>query len=184
MSAAFVAGFFSNIVPEPLIFTVAGALVFWQGVELLTRANDPLMDKNTTDSAAPEFKTGTKHIFQSKHLAPATLGLTIGALGGTIGLILGSIRLPVLLRVMKMPPRTAIGTNMTIGFAMGTLGWIGHVSGGHVDYTVILLMGPPAVIGSYIGAALTGRVSLKHLIITIGLVLLVVGPLLVFQGVV
>ena len=57
-------------------------------------------------------------------------GWPIGALGGAVGLILGSLRLPALIRVLRMDPRAAVGTNLTIGFAMGSVGWIGHVSGG------------------------------------------------------
>ena len=44
-------------------------------------------------------------------------------------------------------------------------------------------MGAAAVVGSYLGARLTGRVSLDRLLLTMGLVLLVVGPLLVWRAV-
>ena len=44
-------------------------------------------------------------------------------------------------------------------------------------------MGSSAMVGSYIGARLTGRVSLDRLITTLGLVLLTVGALLVWRGV-
>ena len=72
---------------------------------------------------------------------------------------------------------------LTIGFAMGSVGWIGHVSGGHVDYPIMVMMASTAVVGSYIGAELTGRVTLERLIMTLGMVLLAVGPILMWRGV-
>ena len=44
-------------------------------------------------------------------------------------------------------------------------------------------MGIAAMIGSYLGARLTGRVSLDTLITTMGWVLLVVGGVLLWQGI-
>jgi uncharacterized membrane protein YfcA len=63
------------------------------------------------------------------------------------------------------------------------VGWTGHVFQGHVDYPTVAIMGAAAVVGSYLGARLTGRVSLDRLLLTMGLVLLVVGPLLVWRAV-
>lgn len=77
----------------------------------------------------------------------------------------------------------AAGTNLFIGFVMGSVGWIGHVVQGHVDYPLLALMGSSAMVGSYYGARLTGRVSLDTLLGAMGWVLLVVGVLLVWRGV-
>ena len=48
---------------------------------------------------------------------------------------------------------------------------------------ILAMMGPMAMIGSYVGANLTGKVNLNLLILAMGLTLLVVGVLLVWQGV-
>ena len=49
----------------------------------------------------------------------------MGLLGGAVGLILGSARLPALIRILHMNPRVAAGTNLLIGFVMGSVGWMG-----------------------------------------------------------
>ena len=115
-------------------------------------------------------------------LAEGSIGLSVGLLGGAVGLILGSIRLPALIRILKVDPRVAAGTNLFIGFLMGAVGWVGHLLQGHVDYFLLLLMGPAAMVGGYYGARMTGRVTLDRLIITMGLVLTVVGALLIVQA--
>ena len=104
-------------------------------------------------------------------------------LGGSVGLILGSIRLPALVRVLKVDPRIAAGTNLFIGFFMGTIGWVGHVTQGKVDYPLLIFMGVFAVVGSWYGAKLTGRVNLNTLIVVMGFVLVVVGLLLAYRGI-
>ena len=175
MIGAFIGGFNSDRVSESLLLVAAGLLVFWQGVEFLRPTI--LAHSGDTDGGA---RSGTARV---RAVGGATAGLGVGLLGGAVGLILGSIRLPAIIRVLGADPRRAAGTNLFIGFVMGSMGWVGHVTQGHVDYPLVALMGSSAMVGSYIGARLTGRVSLDRLITTLGLVLLTVGALLVWRGV-
>ena len=98
----------------------------------------------------------------------AGVGLAVGLLGGAVGLILGSIRLPALIRILRVDPRIAAGTNLFIGFVMGSVGWIGHLAQGQVNYPLLAMMAASAMVGSYYGAKLTGRVSLDKLIGVMG----------------
>ena len=99
-----------------------------------------------------------------------------------MGLILGSIRLPTLIRVLRADPRIAAGTNLAIGVVMGALGWIGHAFQGQVDYPMLALMGSAGMVGSYYGASFTGRVQLTTLIKVMGFVMLAVGILLLVES--
>ena len=178
---AFLGGFASDIVSERLLLGAAGALVFWQGVEFLIlvlnrrRTGGPHMFGSDLEGAQGEFT-------RNRMSVEAAIGLGVGLLGGAVGLILGSIRLPAMIRVLRVDPRIAAGTNLFIGFFMGSLGWIGHVTTGQVDYILLISMGAAAMVGSYLGARFTGRVQLNTLILTMGAVLIVVGALLVWRG--
>ena len=79
--------------------------------------------------------------------------------------------------------RIAAGTNLAIGFVMGSLGWVGHAINGDVDYQLLLLMGSGAAVGSYFGAKLTGKVELTTLVAAMGYVLVPVGVILIWRGV-
>ena len=46
----------------------------------------------------------------------------IGLLGGLVGLILGSLRMPALLRWVGETPQRAVGTNVTVGVFVGVAG--------------------------------------------------------------
>ncbi len=179
---AFIGGFASDTVPEAVLLVAAGVLVFWQGVEFLAGARFLPRTPSGPDAGDGSQAGEVGGIFsRNRMLAEGGIGLSVGLLGGAVGLILGSIRLPALIRILKVDPRIAAGTNLFIGFLMGAVGWVGHVVQGQVDYFLLLLMGPAAMVGSYYGARLTGRVSLDRLIMTMALVLMAVGALLIAQ---
>ncbi len=181
-AGAFIGGFASDVVPERLLLGAAGALVFWQGVEFL------ILVRNRARGSAHMFGgelEGASGEFTPRRVSlEAAIGLGVGLLGGAVGLILGSIRLPALIRVLRIDPRIAAGSNLFIGFFMGSLGWVGHATIGQVDYPLLIAMGAAAMAGSYLGARLTGRVQLNTLIAVMGGVLIVVGALLAWRGVV
>jgi len=178
---AFIGGFGAGEVPESLLIFLAGLLVFWQGVELIARVRDQHQAAPGSGGAGPATDA-VASFTRNRILLQGGVGLAVGLLGGAVGLILGGIRLPALIRILRVDPRIAAGTNLFIGFIMGSLGWIGHVAQGQVNYPLLAMMGAAAMVGSYYGAKLTGRVSLDTLIGAMGLVLLGVGTLLVWQG--
>ena len=169
---AFIGGFMGGKVSETILLSAAGFLVLWQGVELRMRGR--------TVAAADDFVTNYSG---QRMVLGGGMGLAVGLLGGAVGLILGSIRLPALIRVLKVDPRIAAGTNLVIGFVMGSVGWIGHAIKGDVDYQLLILMGAGAAVGSYYGAKLTGKVDLATLVGAMGYVLLAVGVILIWRGV-
>ena len=182
-AGAFAGGFASDLVPGRLLLSAAGALVFWQGVEFL------ILVRSRRRTGGPYLfgaeLEGAEGDFTPRRVAlEGGIGLGVGLLGGAVGLILGSIRLPALIRVLRVDPRIAAGSNLFIGFFMGSIGWVGHVTRGQVDYLLLVMMGAAAMLGSYLGARMTGRVQLNTLILTMGPVLMVVGALLVWRGLV
>ena len=169
---AFIGGFMGGKVSETILLSAAGLLVLWQGVEWRMRGR--------TVAAADDFVTN----YSGKRMVlGGGMGLAVGLLGGAVGLILGSIRLPALIRVLKVDPRIAAGTNLVIGFVMGSVGWIGHAMKGDVGCQLLILMGAGAAVGSYYGAKLTGKVDLATLVGAMGYVLLAVGVILIWRGV-
>jgi uncharacterized membrane protein YfcA len=108
-------------------------------------------------------------------LGEILVGLGLGVVSGVIGLMLGSLRLPAMIRVLRIDPGVAVGSNMAIGAVTAVAAAVlAVVSGqGHLDWRALLIVGPLTVLGGYLGARLTGTVSpaaLKRIIgWTIGL---------------
>ena len=94
--------------------------------------------------------------------------------------MLGTIRMPVLVNVLKLRPAIAIGTNTIIGLLVGASGFFGKLVNGDVDLLLILLLGATGMVGSYLGAIRTGQMNTNNLRLAIGVVLIAVAP---FMGV-
>jgi uncharacterized protein len=114
-------------------------------------------------------------------VAAAVTGLVIGFLGGLIGLILGSLRLPALLRWVGEEPGRALGTNLVVGIAVGTAGLLGHLPGG-IDWTLFVVGALASIPAALIGSRLTGRLSTAQLLRAIGVILVVAGMAAILQG--
>ena len=182
-AGAFVGGFLSDSVHEGILLSLVGLLVLWQGVEFIIIYRNRIRSDQPSSPLFGAGLEGSTGVFTPGRIsAEAGIGLGVGLLGGAVGLILGSIRLPALVRVLKVDPRIAAGTNLFIGFFMGAVGWVGHATQGNVDYPLLVLMGAAAMIGSWHGAKLTGRVNLNTLLLTMGFVLVAVGVLLACRG--
>jgi hypothetical protein len=178
VAGAFIGGFTGGWAPEALLIGLAGILVVWQGVELLLRARRD-QPKAVASAAARSPSRGWT---PGRIAAEALVGFAIGLLGGAVGLILGSLRLPALITILGIDPRVAAGSNLVIGFLMGAFGWVGHVARGQVDYPLLVLMTLTGMGGTWQGARLTGKISLRGLLALMGVVLLFVGGLLMWEA--
>jgi hypothetical protein len=108
-------------------------------------------------------------------LAAAVSGGAIGVLGGAVGLILGTLRLPALMRSVGLPAHAAVGTNLLVGFFLGVAGFLGHLVRLEVEWLVLAVSLVGAVPGGWLGARATGRVSEPALRTLIGVTLLAVA---------
>ncbi|HEY3020662.1 MAG TPA: sulfite exporter TauE/SafE family protein, partial [Solirubrobacteraceae bacterium] len=105
--------------------------------------------------------------------AAAASGAVVGFLGGVVGLILGSLRMPALLRLVGEAPGRAAGTNLAVGFWVGVAGALGHLPSTPPDWTAAAVGAAASIPGALLGARLTGRLSERDLVRAIAVVLLV-----------
>jgi uncharacterized membrane protein YfcA len=167
MVGAVIGGFLAGEVAGDVLLVAIGATLLAFGVDLLkAQGIGPALEANGPSAVA----------------AVATGGL-IGLLGGFVGLILGALRLPALLRYVGADAFRAVGTNAAVGFCLGAAGVVGHLSGG-VDWTLLAVGAASSIPGSMVGARLTGRLDERQLLRAIGLALLVAGGALIGQGLV
>lgn len=92
-----------------------------------------------------------------------------------VGMLLGSLRLPAMIRWLGVDARKAVGTNMAIGLAQGAAATVGHLWQGQVALVPLVVVGAAAMLGAYTGAHFTGRLPVPTLKRAIALVLLVLG---------
>jgi uncharacterized protein len=162
-AGAVVGGLFGHAVPENVLFAAVAAVLAWNGADLLFR---PFR-------ARPRARP---------RVAPAAaLGFGIGLVGGAIGVILGTLRVPALLRAVGLPAARAVGTNLVVGFFLGVFGFVGHAVRGEVEWAILGAGLAGAVPGGWLGAQATGRLSELALRRALGIALLIIAAAFVVE---
>lgn len=180
---AFAGGFYSGRAPVNLLIGLAGGLILWQGVEMGLLARRRMRPRDPTRQPEDELAGSAGRFTVARLIGGRVAGFGIGLLGGAIGLLLGSIRLPLMIRILRVDPRIAAGSNLFIGMAMGALGWVGHLLYQRPDLSLLIILGLPAIAGSYLGAKLTGQISINILILIMGALLTVSGLMMMWRAV-
>ncbi len=137
---ALIGGYFGARAPETLLLAFIAAVLFYSAYELFR-----WQPKQRASGAGGTASGGDLNV-----PAAVASGAAIGLLGGVVGLILGSLRMPALLKFVGETPQRAVGTNVTIGLLVG-------------------------VAGALVGSRLTGRLNEAQLVRGIAIALLVSG---------
>ncbi len=168
MLGAILGGYVSGVLPEDVLLGAIGALLVYFGIDLLReRGRD-------STRRSPEQGLDIR--------AAVVTGAVVGVLGGLVGLILSTLRVPAMLRYVGEDPARVIGTNLPVGVCVGVAGVIGHTPAG-VDWDLLAIGSLASVPGAVLGARLTGRLSERQLIRAIGAVLVVAGATTAAQAV-
>lgn len=153
---AFLGGYFAHAIPGRLLLAAIAAVLAWNGLDLL-------------------FQLRTAPASRRPRLAAALSGGLIGLLGGAVGLILGTLRLPALIRSVGLSAHAAVGTNLVVGFFLGAAGFAGHLVRSEVEWLVLAVSLAGAIPGAWLGARSTGRLDEAALKRLIGVALLAVA---------
>lgn len=86
------------------------------------------------------------------------VGVVLGAVAGIVGLLLGTLRLPAMMKLGVHPAR-AVGTNMAIGSMTGLLAGTAALLDGNVDPWAFGVITPATMVGAYWGASATGKLD-------------------------
>jgi uncharacterized protein len=168
-AGAVAGGLVSGALPEDVLLAVIGAALLYFGVDLLRPRGAP--------GQRPPARGGDPDV-----RAAVVSGLLIGLLGGLVGLILGSLRMPALIKYVGEEASRAVGTNLAVGVCVGVAGVAGHLPGG-IDWTVFGVGAAASVPGALLGARLTGRMSERQLLRAIGAVLVVAAVATLAQAI-
>ncbi len=150
---------------------------WWSAIKL---SSGLVTGQNLNNLRTADLKHGIKLNLHNQS-AYAAIVLVIGVIGGAVGLVLAVLRVPILVNVMKMDSRYAAGTNNAIGVFAGVSGFLGHAVNLNLDVAVLTVMGISGMIGSFIGARQTGRISDATMRFIIALLLAGTTPIVVLR---
>jgi uncharacterized membrane protein YfcA len=135
------------------------------------------------------FRTGSAAkapvmVFRTLRLvAEVVIGLVIGFLAAVTGLMLGSLRLPMMIRVLKIDAGVSVGTNMVIGCVTAFAG-AGSLwpHGESFPLVPLLIIVPPTILGGYLGAYMTGKFRKEVLQRLVGCTVVLTGLGMAVEG--
>jgi uncharacterized membrane protein YfcA len=159
-------GLVSGTIPETPLLIAIGLVVLY-GAREVYRYEPPAGDPQGS---------GRTHL-----VTAAAIGFGVGLLGGFVGLILGSMRLPAMVRHVGVSPYAAVGTNAAVGVVVGVGGLVGHLPSG-IDWDLLAAGCAGGIPGAYLGAQYTGRLSERTLLNACAAVLVISGAGILVQA--
>lgn len=137
--------YFSKYMDDQVILVILGCMILLAFYLLLAS-----LMKNRENKNSPE----TDKINPGKVLS-IFIGTLAGSLSGIVGAGGGFLLTPIMINILKLPTKTAIGTSLGIIFIGTFFGAIGKL----ISFQVELLLVIPVVAGSLISSQLGARVS-------------------------
>jgi uncharacterized protein len=165
---ALIGGYASGVVPGDVLLISIAAVLLYSAVDLF--GWDPPARRSDDGGVQLDLT------------AAVVAGFVIGLLGGFVGLILGSLRMPALIRFVGERPAVAVGTNVTVGFCVGVAGVVGHLPSGAPDWDLLAIGAAASIPGALLGSQLTGRLSERQLIRAVAYVLVVAAGVMIVQA--
>ena len=172
---ALAGGYVAGVIDERVLLVCIAVVLLYSGIDLLRwqpQAQPPGGDGGPPPPAALDRR------------AAVVSGALIGLLGGLVGLILGTLRVPALIRFVGETPQRAVGTNVCVGVCVGIAGAIGHLPSGGPDWRVAAIGAGASIPGALLGSRLTGRLSDTQLVRAIAVILLVAATAMAAQALV
>ncbi len=155
-----------HLVPTQLLLAGIAAVLAWNGIDLLFSPVQP------RPAPAPRL------------VSAAMFGFVIGIVGGALGVILGTLRMPALLRSVGLDVHRAVGTNLVVGFFLGVAGFAAHAFRLEVDWALLAAGLAGAIPGAWLGASVTERISEAQLRRAIGVALLLIAAIFAVEALV
>ncbi len=160
---SFLGGYLSSFAPYKGLLIFIGLAYFLVGLDMFFRAAAAKSATETSgnqkpgeDISAGEHKgeSGRPAIGLRNTVAAALWGFVLGFIGGMVGILMGSLRVPTMIKVIGLTPAVAAGTNMSISSFMALSGFSGHLMHGNLDLPVLITVGTASIVGSYAGSHL------------------------------
>lgn len=103
------------------------------------------------------------------------LGITVGMITGFVGAGGGFIIVPVLIFILRLNFKKAIGTSLCIIAINSLVGFSGNIGNQEIDWRFLILISVISIVGILIGSLLAGKISSARLKPAFGWFTLLVG---------
>lgn len=144
MVGAYGAGRIAAFLPSGLLLGLFGAMMLVTAVAMMRGRK-----------ITPDMSAVVRDLPVGKVLAE---GLVVGGVTGLVGAGGGFLVVPALVLLGGLPMDIAVGTSLVVIAMKSFAGFAGYLSSTSIDGTVAALITAAAVVGSFVGSALAGRI--------------------------
>ncbi len=161
IGASFIGSLASAFVPAALIEGVFATMALVAAVLMLARR-----------SRTPPETVGAPHFGA---LLAIAVGTVVGLLAGLVGAGGAFLLIPLMLYLLKIPMRVAVGTSLAIVAAAAVAGLLGRVFTGQIDWLLALGLVGGALPGGRLGSYVSRRTRVSWLATALGIVIALVA---------
>lgn len=174
MIGAFLGGRLAAYVPDSLLLVLFAVIILAASLSMLRNQKTlkPLK------SARFPLKPCPQHL---PLIALMLDGFLVGSVTGLIGVGGGFLMVPALNNLAGLPIHAAIGTSLFIIVIQSSAALAGHTSHMTIDIFITALFSAFAIIGSFIGSSLSGKVPGQHLKRGFGALVFILGCFLLYR---
>lgn len=108
-------------------------------------------------------------------------GIVVGLLTGLVGAGGGFLVIPALVVLSKLPMKEAVGTSLVIIAAKSLIGFLGEGSETIIDWTFLMKISGFAIVGIFIGTALSKKIDGDKLKPAFGWFVLIMGIYIIIR---
>lgn len=107
--------------------------------------------------------------------------LFTGFVSGMVGISGGSFLVPLMVLLIRVPMKVAIGTSTALVMVSASSGFLGHLSSGHFDIKLAIPLAIGGIIGAIIGSKLTLKTKPKLLKIIFATTSLIAALIMIYN---
>lgn len=156
---AFLGGFFSDKFDATLLKIIFAIFIFIASLLMLKPVKK---EPKSNNRYRIELKS-TDATYHINLFIFIPIVLITGFVSGMVGISGGSFLVPLMVLAIGVPMQIAVGTSTTLVLITATAGFLGHLSTGHFDVRMSIILAVAAVIGSLFGTRLTIKANPKML---------------------
>ena len=127
------------------------------------------------EPASEAAGAGAATLASSRRALELPIGLVVGTLAGAVGAGGAFLLMPIMLYVLHVPARTAVGNSLAIVFVSAAMGTVGKLVTGQIPGWPALALVAGALPAAQLGAATSRRLHTTHLKLVLGVLIAAVA---------
>ncbi|RIX59616.1 sulfite exporter TauE/SafE family protein [Paenibacillus nanensis] len=174
---------FAEQIEGRLFFISFGFFLIGIALLLLFKPDRPIVWPLAPTATRSFIDQSGKRFDYSYHMPTGiVISFLVGFLASLFGVGGGSLMIPTMTLLLGFPPHIAVATSMLQIFLSAIVSTSTHAALHNIDWSMVLLLAPGAIIGGQIGARLAKRLPAKLLLKILALLLIVVSVRLIMKG--